>query len=158
MLHQRTVPSTLSRGTWGKLEFEVARYGETRSILRILPPDITQEERRRLRMLRAWPPFGFVVALAAAVIAAGLIGIEGAIVLAALVWLGPLVACWVAAQPLIVRIREQWATSTATTDAASRELEAIGRRLAAAEESWRAGRITEADFQREWRAAYDAIV
>ncbi|GAB2849050.1 hypothetical protein GCM10027024_25840 [Microbacterium insulae] len=32
-----------------------------------------------------------------------------------------------------------------------------GRGLAAAEESWRAGRITEAEFQRERRAAYAAI-
>jgi hypothetical protein len=157
MLQQRTVPSTLSRGTWGKLEFEVARYGETRTILRILPPDITAEERGQSRMLRVWPPLGFAVAVVAALIGAGPLGWGGAIILAALLWLAPLVACWVAAQPLIVRIHEQWATSTAATDAASRELEAIGRRLADAEEFWRAGRITEAEFQREWRAAYDAI-
>lgn len=126
-------------------------------MLRVFPPDITAHERRQWHLLHVWPPLGFAVAVAVTIAAGPTLGVGGALLLAALLWLVPLAACWVAAQPLLARIHEGWAISASAGDEPCLALADLGVRLRTAEERWRRGETSPDEFRREWRAAYDAV-
>ncbi|AZC12829.1 MULTISPECIES: DUF6611 family protein [unclassified Microbacterium] len=146
------------RGSWGFLETTIARYGEMRVRLVILPPDTTDLERRLWVLMRLWPFVGLIVGVAAGLLLSDILGTAATVVLAAVVWLAPAIALWVGMGPFLGRIREEWVTCAIgceDSDLRRRELNRVARALSYAEESWRAGRRSRGDFEATWAGAWD---
>lgn len=159
MIHRSPAPEASGlRRTWGTCDIDPGRYGGTHIRVRILPPSITPRERRGWLLLHRWPALGFVAAVIAAVLLTPLIGVPNAVCLAALAWLTPLLALWLAAGRVAGRTRELWSNDRrdGSHDAGWCTLDAVVHELDEADRALRAGEIDEATHRARWRAVYDA--
>lgn len=161
MWHRQTSLVTRpARGDWGFLETSIARYGETRVRLLLLPPDTTDQQRRMWRLMRAWPLIGLVIGGAATLATADVVGPAAAFVLGVVVWLGPALSLWIALSGFVSRIHERWITCALgceDSDAERAELERMARALAAAEGDWRHETASRGTFDETWARAYAAL-
>ncbi|MBI3228277.1 MAG: hypothetical protein HYZ39_24835 [Mycolicibacterium cosmeticum] len=66
---------------WGSLAISVTRHGVTRYRLVVFPPGLTPEQRRLLRVWRAWPTWGLAVWLGMEVALLPTAGTIGALVI-----------------------------------------------------------------------------
>jgi hypothetical protein len=145
---------------WGSIEVQPDRFGVTRYRLVVYPPGISESERRRVRLTRAWPLWGAVAWLLSEMWLSGLMEPWLAFVISTAVFLG----CGAAAVALGGSTRNQVRTMTAMTMAgfddptsvAERDkLESLAEMLLEADKRLQSRQISPIDHEMIWWQVYE---
>lgn len=140
---------------WGSLAGGPVRVGGRQYQLVVFPPGTDDRERRLLRLWRAWPVAGALLALAALVVLRRPVGLPAALVVAPAVFLGPFL--WLRRtlrrqrrDLVVVRADYLYGPGTPKDLARCKRVVALGSRLIDAERAFDDGELTPVDFQRIW--------
>lgn len=140
---------------WGSLAGGPVRVGGRQYHLVVFPPGTDDRDRRLLRLWRAWPVGGVLLALAALVVLRGPVGLPAALVVAPVVFLGPLL--WLRhtlrrqrRDLVVVHADYLYGTGTPEDLVRCKRLVALGTRLIDAERAFDNGELSPVDFQRIW--------
>lgn len=146
-------PSSSHR-VWGDITVDPSRYGHTRVRIRVLPPAITEHERRIWQALHVWPTAGLLLGVACAVPLAVFLPAPLVVAVGVLIWLGPLVTLWWIAQPTIQAIVDRWFVLRAddTPDPACEQALLL---IGALDRTWRSP--TDDLSVDAWRHAYRSL-
>jgi hypothetical protein len=147
---------------WGSFEIQPDRFGVIRYHLVVFPPGISESERRRVRLARGWPVWGFVVWIVCEIFLSQLTGQRTVIAISTAVC----VALGLAARAVAGQPRTQVRTMAATvmaghhdpeSDATRDMLRRLAEMLFEADEHRALGEITATDHEAIWWRVYDQM-
>ena len=131
------------------------RVGGRQYQLVVFPPGTDDREGRLLRLWRAWPAGGALLALAALVLLRGPAGLPAALVVAPVVFLGPFL--WLRhtlrrqrRDLVVVRADYLYGPGTPEDLARCKRVVGLGSRMVDAERAYDNGELGPVDFQRIW--------
>jgi hypothetical protein len=147
---------------WGSLDIRPDRFGMTRYRLVVYPPGITESERRRVRVARGWPLWGFLVWVICEILLSNLTDPSTALIVSAAAWLGSALAAFAVAGPSRARVRTTAAMVMAgyhdPVSAAARDrLEELAATLMRADDRLASGDISAAQHEMTWWQVYDKM-
>ncbi len=147
---------------WGSIDVHPDRFGMTRYRLVVFPPGISEPERRRLRVARAWPIWGVLVWVACEVWLTQVTAPWAALAISSAAY----IAVGFVATTMAGSQRAQVKTMAATVSAGYPDAHAAARRdqlgrlaltLMNADERLGRGQISAADHELTWWRVYDEI-
>jgi hypothetical protein len=142
---------------WGSFDVYPSRYGVTRYRLVVFPPGISAEDRRLLRLWRSWPIWGMVLFLVSELFLTQLASAGMALVVAAVLAIGPGAAAMVLTTHVRTRVRSLSVVRVAgypdaATMFAFSELTALAETLADADTRHSRGDLSAVDHEAAvWR-------
>lgn len=150
------------RHVWGSLEVSPPRYGVARYRLVVFPPGIDTNDRRLLRVWRAWPTWGAVGWLAIQIVLNGLLAPGTAFGVPTAAYLGAGIFLFTRVGELRGQVRTLNITRIAgyaDQHAAAMfvKLEALVAVLCRADDECDAGQWSRADHEAAWWQVYDQL-
>ena len=148
--------------TWGSFDVQSDRFGVTRYRLTVYPPGINTTQRRRLRVWRGWPMWGFALWLLAELILTQVLDPWTALAMSTATVLGAGALAWWRADGLGAHVRTRAVSvlnghQDAQSRAVAEEITTLAEAMAVTDTCLAGGDITAVDHELMWWRVYQRL-